>query len=150
MRCCIHRSLRAIIDGNRKALSTLQGILQIIREDSLAWSNGYILLAIKLEILHGLGMDAPVRRHIGICNIHRFDFYRLLTLLIAELHSEFLSAKRYMNYLSARAVTQTLLRHVTLSRPLYCCCPRTFPYMLCKCHLILCCAQECQRKTLYY
>ena len=54
-------------------------------------------------------------------------------------HSEFLSAKRYMNYLSARAVTQTLLWHVTLSRPLYCCCPRTFPYILCKCHLILCC-----------
>ena len=105
MGCCIHWSLLTIINGNRETLSTLQSILQIIREDSLARSDGYILLAIKLEILHGLGMDAPVRRHIGICNIHRFDFYRLLTLLIAELHSEFLATKRYTNYLSARAVT---------------------------------------------
>ena len=130
MGCCIHWSLLAIVDGNRKALSTFQGIFQIIREDSLARSNGYILLAIKLEILHRLGIDSPIAWNISICNIHRFDFYRLLTLLVAELHSEFLSSKRYMNYLSARTVAQAFLRHISFTSPFHCSSPSSFPYLL--------------------
>ena len=130
MGCCIHWSLLAIVDGNRETLSTLQGIFQIIREDSLAWSNGYILLAIKLEILHGLGMNSPVARNICICNIHRFDFHRFLALLIAELHSEFLSAKRYMNHLSTRTVAQAFLRHISFTSPFHCSSPSSFPYLL--------------------
>ena len=134
MRCCILRSLRAIIDGNRKALTTLQGILQIIREDSLSRSNGHILLTSEFKILHRLGLNSPVTRNICICNIHRFDFHRFLALLIAELHSEFLSAKGNMNHLSARAVAQAFLRHISFASPFHCSSPRSFPYLLGKCY----------------
>ena len=145
MGCCIHWSLLAIVDGNREALSTLQGIFQIIWEDSLARSNGHILLAIKLEILHGLTIHKPVAVLIGICNIHRFDFHRFLTLLVAELHPEFLSTKGYMNYLSARTVAQAFLRHISFASPFHCSSPRSFPYLLGKSYRTWRSQHECQR-----
>ena len=53
-----------------------------------------------------------------------------IALLVAELHSEFLSAKGNMNHLSARAVAQAFLRHISFASPFHSSSPRAFPHLL--------------------